>query len=269
MRTLADPEGVVVVPEDPNGSGVLVLAGSSGRVDEQRARVLAGQGATALAIGWFGGPGQQPGPFEVPLELFSGAVDRLAPYVDRVAVLGTSFGAEAALLVAAHDPRVRACVAFAPSSVVWAGIAPDGRVTSHWTRRGEPLSYLPFVEGWAPEGDPPSYRSLYERSLAVELAVADAAAIPVEQISGEVVLVAGGDDQVWPAVDFAERIRARRSASGLSTTVVTHPDAGHRTVLPGEEPVAGGQRMARGGTAEADVELGRRCWPAVRAALGL
>lgn len=41
----------------PSDAGVLVLAGSSGRLDVSRADVLADAGATALAIRWFGGAG--------------------------------------------------------------------------------------------------------------------------------------------------------------------------------------------------------------------
>ncbi len=86
-------------PADRNGgTGVLVLSGSSGAVEDDRARLLAAHGATALALRWFGWPGQQPAPFEVPLETFVEALDRLAGECARLAVLGTSFGAEAALL---------------------------------------------------------------------------------------------------------------------------------------------------------------------------
>ena len=35
-------------------TGVLVLSGSSGRVEEHRCRVLAGLGATAASYRWFG-----------------------------------------------------------------------------------------------------------------------------------------------------------------------------------------------------------------------
>jgi hypothetical protein len=57
--------------------------------------------------------------------------------------------------------------------------------------------------------------------------------IPVENID-HVLLVAGGDDQVWPALSMSESIKARRAAHGLETTLVSDPEAGHRTVLPGE-----------------------------------
>ena len=265
-QELREPEGLMVQPENPCGTGVLVLAGSSGRVDVDRARLLARHGATALSVRWFGGDGQQPGPYEVPLETFSDALDRLASRCDRLAVVGTSFGAEAALLTAVHDDRVDAVVAFAPTPVVWAGVATDGpdgasRQTSHWTLDGIPLPFVPFLESWEPDRDPPAFRDCYRQSLDAHPDDARAAAIKAERIRGDVVTVAGEDDQVWPGADFARDLAARRTEHGLETTVVTHRHAGHRTVLPGEPVVTAGQHMARGGTAEADAELGRQAWP--------
>jgi hypothetical protein len=49
--------------------------------------------------------------------------------------------------------------------------------------------------------------------------------------------------------------------------VVTLPEAGHRVVLPGEQPKIAGQRMARGGSEPADRELGARAWDDVRRVL--
>lgn len=266
---LADPGGVLVRPRRPAGTGVLVLGGSSGAVEVDRARLLARHGATATSIRWFGGPGQQPGPWEVPLETFTAALDRLATVSDRLAILGTSFGAEAALLVASLDARVEAVVAIAPTSVVWAGVTPDGRQTSHWSRDGQPVPFVPFDQGWEPDTDPPAFRGCYEASLRADPAAGERAAIPVERIRGDVVLVAGGDDRVWPATDFARHIVERRAEHGLATTAVTLPGAGHRVVLPGEQPVRRGLAMARGGHPGADRELGELAWPHVRSALHL
>jgi dienelactone hydrolase len=248
-------------------SSVLVLAGSSGALEQERARILTEAGVCAVPLRWFGWPGQQPGPFEVPLELFVNALDRLQPQCDRLALLGSSFGAEAALLVAAHDERVAAVIGFAPSPVVWPGYddrTEPPRETSHWTLGGRPLPYVPLDPSWRPDRDPPASRTLYASSLA---SAPDDAWIPVERIRGDVVLAGGGNDQVWPGADFARLIAARRSEHGLATTVVIHPEAGHRVMLPGEQPVERGQTMARGGSDRADPELGAAVWPAVLAAL--
>jgi dienelactone hydrolase len=260
-----DPADIYVAePEEPCGTGVLVVAGSSGRTDTARADLLAAHGARALALRWLGGVGPRTLPHEVPLETFVGALDLLAPDCDRMAMIGTSFGAEATLLTGSLDPRLCAVVGFSPSSVVWPGFA-DGRWSSHWTRDGASLPFVPFDEEWTPGADPPAYSGLYEASLPGPTE----AIIPVERIAGDVVLVSGGDDRVWPSTAFAAQIAERRRAHGLDTTVVDHPAAGHRTVLPGEEVVVAGQSMARGGTPEADAELGRMAWPEIVRALRL
>ena len=250
------------VPDEHVGVGALVLAGSSGRVDEARAGLFASHGVLAESIQWFGGPGQHPGPWEIPLETFRERVDALATECDRVVLVGTSFGAEAALATASSTPRVGAVIAFAPSDVVWAGVTPDGRQTSHWTLHGTPLPFVAFEEALEPDDDPPSYCGLYLRSRAAAPESVVAATIAVERIP-TVLLVAGGNDLVWPSVLHAEAISRRRASFGLETTLLTDEEAGHRTILPGEPVVNGGGRMRRGGTVEADRRLGLAAWTAI------
>lgn len=251
--------GVRWVPGEHRGAGVLVLGGSSGRVDDTRARLIAEQGCLAESIQWFGGPGQNSGPWEIPLETFRRRVTDLSRDCDRVFIVGISFGAEAALVTAAHTQGIDGVVAFAPSDVVWAGVDPAGRQVSHWTLDGHPLPFVAFDESWQPDGDPPSYRSLYLCSRGADPATLAAAAIPVERIPS-VITVAGHDDQVWPSDLHAENIRSRRAAHGMETAAVSDEEAGHRTVLPGELVVSAGARIRRGGTETADRRLGQLAW---------
>ncbi|MGO8657746.1 acyl-CoA thioester hydrolase/BAAT C-terminal domain-containing protein, partial [Rhizobium ruizarguesonis] len=77
------------------------------------------------ALRWFSGEGQVPGICEVPLETFFAATDYLVELgCKRIVLVGTSKGAEAALLTAVYDPRISAVVAISPSSVVWGNIGP-------------------------------------------------------------------------------------------------------------------------------------------------
>ncbi|GAA2498966.1 acyl-CoA thioester hydrolase/BAAT C-terminal domain-containing protein [Terrabacter carboxydivorans] len=267
---------MLVEPEDGgNGTGVLVLSGSSGRVERDRARLLADAGVSAaLTYRWFGGPGQPAGLWEYPLEAFAPAVASLAERCDRVVLLGTSKTAEAFLLYAVGDPAVDAVVALAPSHVAWANVGPgpDGELRpqhSSWSRGGEPVPFVPYDDDAEAPGQPPAYAPVYAQSLRTRADRVAAATIPVERFFGDVLLVAGGDDQVWPALSFARAVQARRAALDLPTTLVTHPDAGHRVVLPGETVVSGGQVMARGGTETADRALGDRAWPEIRRVLDL
>ena len=276
VDALPDVDGVLARPLDGgNGTGVLVLSGSSGRVEAPRARLLAAAGVSAaLTYQWFGSPGTPDAIWEYPLEAFGPAIDRLAGDCDRVVLLGTSKTAEAFLLLATDDPRVDAVVAVAPGHVVWANVGPgpDGELRpqhSSWSRGGEPVPFVPYDDDFEVTGDPPEFVGSYRHSLAATPDRVAAATIPVERFFGDVLLVAGGDDRLWPALDAARAIEARRSGAGLPTTVVSHPDAGHRVVLPGEPVATGGMRMARGGTDEADRALGLLAWPELLRVLGL
>jgi hypothetical protein len=111
---------------------LLVLGGAEGGRDWARgvARQLAQEGYVALAQSYFNGPGLPRALANVPLERFRRAVDYLQalPSVQpgQLGVVGLSKGAEAALALAAHEPRLRVVVAAAPSDVVWQGIDRSG-----------------------------------------------------------------------------------------------------------------------------------------------
>lgn len=259
---LTHAEGVRWEPDRETGVGVLVLAGSSGRIDAQRARVISGLGCITESIRWFGGSGQQPGPWEIPLETFFARLDDLEQDCDRVCIVGTSFGAEAALLCGAYSDHVDGVIAFAPTDVVWAGYDDAGAETSRWTLGGRPLPYVPLDWSAHLKETPPRYRPLYEASRETFAGHVPVATIPVERIR-DLLLVAGGDDQVWPSLLHAERIRERRAARDLVSTIVSEDGAGHRTALPGEDVVSSGIRMRRGGTEAADRRLGSRAWDAI------
>ncbi|MER5787924.1 acyl-CoA thioester hydrolase/BAAT C-terminal domain-containing protein [Streptomyces sp. NPDC001980] len=277
-RELTHPwEGVLIAPVHGSEVGVLVLAGSSGRVERERARILARQGFAALAIRWFGGPGQPPGICEVPLETFTAAVDLLRlGGARRIGVLGFSKGAEAALLTAVHDPRVDVAIALSPTSRVWCNVGP-GRDGAHhpyrssWTWRERPLPFVPMDDSWAPaepDSGPVAIRGWYERSERTFARSLASAEIPVETARADLLLVAGGDDAMWPSLPYAEQLAQRRRSVGATVRLIARDDAGHRQRLPGESPAPASPRFRYGGTPEADALLGRAAWPYILDALG-
>jgi dienelactone hydrolase len=269
-------QGTLMVPTSIGSLGVVVLHGSSGRADLERARLFASHGALSLALQWFGGEGQVPGICEVPLETFFGAVDHLKRAgCEHVALIGTSKGAEAALLTAVHDPRISAVIALSPSAVVWANTGPgrDGKVwpqRSSWTLGDTPLPFVAFDPYWRRETRDGlvSYLSFHEQSLRRFAVEAVASEIPVERIEAGVLLVAGGDDALWPSEAAARAIVARRAEASRPTSLVVHPQAGHRILLPGESKPRS-PLHAHGGSDEADAALGRMAWQEIVSLLGL
>lgn len=267
-------QGVLVTPAASTDLGVIVLNGSSGRIDVSRARLFAEHGAHALALQWFAGENQSPGVCEIPLESFAPAIDLLAARgCARLALIGVSKGAEAALLIAAHEPRIDAVIAMSPSSVVWAntGVGADGQgwpLRSSFTHGGAPLPFVRYaVEHLPPQTDAPvSYLRYHEISLAQYADDIPAARIPIERARAHVILVAGGDDQLWPSARFAEELAARRRAAGRSVELLTDARAGHRILLPGETTPRSSIN-AHGGEDAADMRLGAHAWASIAQAL--
>ncbi|MFE3164161.1 acyl-CoA thioester hydrolase/BAAT C-terminal domain-containing protein [Streptomyces sp. NPDC059224] len=263
-------EGVLVTPARGSDVGVLVLAGSSGRIEHERARILARQGVIALSIRWFGGPGQPRGICEIPLETFTAAVDLLiANGARRVGILGVSKGAEAALLTSVHDPRVDVVIAVSPTSRVWCNVGPgtDGEqrpYRSSWTWQGQSLPFVPMDDSWTPAGPesgPVAIRGWYEASERRFAHLLPRAQIPVDRARADLVLVAGGDDAMWPSLPFAEQLAARRRSAGTTAHLIARQDAGHRPRFPGESPASASPHFLYGGTPRADALLGEAAWP--------
>ncbi|WP_335939200.1 acyl-CoA thioester hydrolase/BAAT C-terminal domain-containing protein [Streptomyces sp. PTD5-9] len=261
-----------------DGVGVLVLSGSSGRVEDERCRLLAREGMTALSFRWFGGSGQPPGVCEVPLETFGPAIEALRAHgARRIGVLGVSKGAEAALHLSVLLPGIDVVVAVSPTSLTWANVGPgaDGRdrpYRSSWTWRGRPLPFVPYDDSWAPvpappPGGPVAIRGWYERSRRTYADLAGAAAIAVQKSPADLVLVAGGDDAMWPSLPYAEELAARRAAAGLPVRLIGARDAGHRPRFPGEGPAPESPHFLYGGSPAADAALGAKAWPLVLDAL--
>lgn len=259
---------------DSSKTGVLVLGGSSGRVDTVRAGLFANEGAHALALQWFGGTNQSPGICEVPLETFIDAIDLLTSKgCERIVLVGTSKGAEAALLTSIIDQRINAVIAISPSSVVWGNIGAgvDGIAwpeRSSWSFESTPLDFVPADMKWRKEyrDGLVSYRSFFEKCLINDIQANKRARIPIEKSTADLIFVAGGDDALWPSDDFAREIVQSRQAHGRSATLIFDRRAGHRVLFPGETTPRS-TLHAHGGTDEADAMLGQKAWQAIASML--
>jgi dienelactone hydrolase len=216
--------------------GILFLGGSEGGLSPgvtRMAKELQSRGYSVLHVSYFGAPGQPPILSLIPLETFDRALGWLKaqPDVDgeRLAVVGGSKGAEAALIVAARHPELRAVVAGMPSHVAWQGIDfnfinfmfnPPG---GSWTLNGRPIPFVAYTQDFR-GGD---IVDLYRMSLEQAPNLKDAT-IRIELTRAPVLLICGKQDTLWPSCLMADRVKERAmQMSGPEVTVLAYENAGH------------------------------------------
>jgi dienelactone hydrolase len=285
--------GVLFHPEPASESaavlpGVLTLGGSEGGLHERDAARLAEQGYAALALAYYGLPGLPNVLKDIPLEYFATALDHLRghPRVDphRIGIVGGSKGGEAALLVAATFPGIRAVVCLAGSGYVTQGISQSIYTGSFreimttpvacWTYQGREIPYLPNVlpprvEAALDAGEPIAL-GWTKPDITANTDLVEAATIPVENIDGAVLLVVGADDIGGYGVTFhdvaARRLEAHKHPHAWQHIVL--PGAGHDIIGPpdgtGPRPTTGpgpsGITFMNGGTPEINARARATTW---------
>ena len=224
---------------------------------------LTGAGYDVLYVCYFGCPGTPPHLISVPLETFDHALAWLEtqPGIDphRIGVVGGSKGAEAALLVAARHPELRAVVVGMPSSVAWPAITASGAPSPGWTLGGAPVAFLPYaLASYAKRG----IFGLYDDALPTEPQHPDAV-IQVERISAPLLMVCGEADTLWPSCRMTDEVAARRVAHGKPPPLILrYPDAGHGVFGP-PPPKPTPALASLGGTAEGNAAARADSWPKV------
>lgn len=248
----------------PRRPALILLGGSEGgSLITRDAPVYASRGFAVLALPYYSPPTwgpSGPGPAElpalprafanIPVDRLQQARDWLAaqPEVDasRIGVVGTSKGAEFALLAGTRMPWIRAIAAIVPSDVVWEGWGEGttpGQVSS-FAWQGRPLPFVPY-KGMAEEfakfatGGPVRLRLPQDAGRAAHPERVEAARIRVEDIEAPVLVAGGHDDQVWDSGGMAEAIAKRRAAAGRETVALVFPDAGHFLGSHGWGPTTG------------------------------
>ncbi len=217
----------------------IVLGGSEGGyyAASQTAVLLAQKGIAALVVGYFGLEKLPPMLKEIPIE----NVDAAISYIDskpklsrnrcqQIPVVGSSRGAELALLLGAHNDQYAPIIALSPSSHVW-GAMGDLNAAA-WTYNG---NSIPFV----PRHSKPDYSAdifIGVDYFRQDLSHPDAASKQIDagNIKGQVLLLAGEDDMLWPSAEMAAVLQKDIASHGVSSRVNTiiYPDAGH-VISPG------------------------------------
>lgn len=266
-----DLYGVLYHPETAtNLTTVVLLCGAEGGIHEDDAALFAAHGYAALALAVYGAPNRPPTMRDIPVEYFGRALAYLCglPVVDprKVAFVGGSKGGEAALIAGATCPGIAGVVSIVGSGVMTQGIDQSVFTGSfldivttpvpNWTRGGEPLPYVPNVvtpevEKAIADGEPVRLRDVFEPGLSLD--VVAAATIPVERISGPVLLLSTEDDGGYgPA--YHQVAADRLAAHDRPHEHVVYAGAGHLIAAPPYAPTTAsigpgpGVRFRHGGT---------------------
>ncbi|MEM1106408.1 MAG: acyl-CoA thioester hydrolase/BAAT C-terminal domain-containing protein [Pseudomonadota bacterium] len=240
VREPGGPIGRICAPQAPSTGAALVIIGGSGGglgFAEPAAALACRNGYSALALAYWGYEGLPGALEEIPLEYFDAAIAWLGqqPSVDasKIGLVGYSRGGEGALLVASRNTQVAAMAGLVPGSHVGASI--DFRdffnPQSAWSVNGEPVAFAttrPNRPGadWRdvmadmPPPSPAQARIDYARLLA--LPEADAAEIPVAQLTQPLFLVSAGRDAVWASGPMTARIVETLAAAGFEPEVQVH-----------------------------------------------
>lgn len=234
---------------------VVVWGGSEGGPDFRRAHRIASWGYEVLSLFYFGQANQRPTLSEVPLEFFDEVLTWRGQHVPDgpLTVLGTSKGAELALVLQARYPQIDNVVVFTPSRYAWLGLD-FSRMSSSWTYRGEEVPYVSTERASLGAfasmlsamalNYPMRLRELYATAAENDPNAA-AALIPLE-LSGHLLAFGGGDDAMWPG---GEAAAAWGELDPPRTHAHVYPDAGHMFGDVG----AWASGMALGGTREANL----------------
>jgi dienelactone hydrolase len=263
---------------------VIVLGGSEGGAATAKAYapVFAALGFAALGLPYYS-PGYDPADRVpgLPTSFTEIPVDRLAavkawieaqPDLDghRIAIWGVSKGGEFALIAASRFPWLTAVAGIVPSDVVWEGWGRPGPATASFSWEGKALPFVPYLGtdlelARARRGEPMEMRRPHVAGRAANPERVSAATIAVDGFAGEVLVIGGDDDRVWPSGAMARSVAQRRAEAGRATVLLTFADAGHALAGPGTDPVQ--PMLGNGGTAPGLAAARSTAWAATIAFL--
>ncbi|NNE02927.1 MAG: hypothetical protein HKN52_07155 [Eudoraea sp.] len=249
---------------------IILLGGSGGGLSwaSRMGALLADEGYATMALAYFNEEKLPKNLAQIPLEYIENAINELIRknYIDenRIGILGYSKGAELALLMASRNSEIKCIAAIAPGSAVFQGFKPPKfPVLSSWSLNGEDLEFVPnaydkrFFETY--DGMYLWYRTLSQHDKV------EKASIPVENIHGDILLVSGVKDKIWPSTYMSEQIISRLNIAKFENNYehIALPFAGHGIAEPPGHPTTSlSSRL--GGTAYGNAKAREVVWESLK-----
>ena len=218
--------GQLYDPENRTDKVIIVFMGGEGKYISAGllAEKFAEKGYAALALYYWKGTDLPRFLNLVPLDMVEKAIAALKLYNNnqfrKMSTYGISMGSILALMAGAVFKEISAVIAVSPTYIIPEGFITKTRCSgeSFLTYHGKPYDFTPIVNSFSMYT---SFSNAYRSTHKV--------VIPVEQITGNVLLIAGKRDRAWPSSTSVNELGRRIKASGRKSHVITriYEKAGH------------------------------------------
>jgi acetyl esterase/lipase len=257
---------------------MIVLGGGEGGLGSQLnyAALFASYGFQTLALAYFKFEQLPDKLREIPLEYFYSAIQwlQVREEVDpeKIGVFGRSKGAELSLLLGTIYPQIKAVIASSPSSNVCIGdieqISENEYETfSSWSYKGIPFPYVKWTNDQCAEAlanlkNGNRIDSIHKASWE-QCDSLDEVTIPIENITGSIMIITSSDDHWWPSGLHGESISARLREKLFSNHFehLHYVDTGHMIRYP---YIPTTQLKMNGGTAANNANASSDSWRRIK-----
>ncbi len=246
--------GHLAEPDNGSDRAVIVIMGGEQSIlpGIKFAERFADYGITGLAVSLFGADGLPDSPNKIPLDMFVTAVNylRQRKHIDRISVYGQSMGSIFAVLAAQYIGGFENLIIVSPTHVPFEGTAKDkktmtGRSVATWHGNEIPYVKADFskIKSTKYYNHPDADHKVMGMWIAYHDAYADysrvaRAELSVEKSDARILMIAGGEDEAWPA-EYSVRMIEQRLKSvnyGKTVKVIVYPHGSHLNgLMPNKE----------------------------------
>jgi dienelactone hydrolase len=246
--------GHLAEPDNGSDRAVIVIMGGEQSIlpGIKFAERFADYGITGLAVSLFGAEGLPDSPNKIPLDMFVPAINylRQRKYIDRISVYGQSMGSIFAVLAAQYIGGFENLIIVSPTHVPFEGTAKDKKTMSGHSVATWHGNEIPYVKADFSKIKAAKYYTHPDadhKVLGMWIAYHDAyadysgvarAELAVERSDARILMIAGGEDEAWPA-EYSVRMIEQRLKSvdyGKPVKVIVYPHGSHLNgLMPNKE----------------------------------
>ena len=237
--------GHLAEPDGDNDRAVIVIMGGEQSIlpGIKFAERFADYGITGLAVSLFGAEGLPVSPNQCPLDMFVPAVKYLREIkgIKHISVYGQSMGSIFAVLVAQYIGGMENLIMVSPTHVPFEGTTVDKKsMTGHsvatWQGKDVPFVKADFskIKATKYQKHPAALHKVMGMWSAYYNAYQDKEAekkawLQVEKTNARILLIAGDEDEAWPAEYSVKALQEylKEKNYAKEVKVVIYPHGGH------------------------------------------